>query len=82
MCHTGGHRTHNPAWKTIPVAFAKTLHCILAGAKEPLVLEAAFSDSLAKSAGCWLPFPGAAGVSVESKEETQVEVASPATELL
>lgn len=81
MCHTGGHRAHNPVSKTIPVAFAKALHCILPGAKEPFVLETAFSDSLANSAGCWVSFPGAAGVSLGSKEETQVEVGSPATEL-
>lgn len=36
----------------IPVAFAKTLHCILAGAEEPFVLETALSDPLAKPAGC------------------------------
>lgn len=81
MCHTGGHRAQSPVSRTIPIAFAKALHCILAGAKVPFVLETAFSDSLAKSAGCWLSFPGSAGVSIGSKEETQVEVGSPAMEM-
>lgn len=81
VCHTGGHKAHNPVCKTVPVAFAKTLCCILAGAKEPLVLETALGDSLAESAGCWLSLPGAAGVSLGSKEETHIEVGSPATEL-